>query len=461
MRPNIFVYVALLGWIPVVLGLFAMLPGRKACVWAFLIAWLFLPEASIKLPGLTAYDKMSAACVGVLVASMIFDSGTWFKFRPKIWDLPMLIWSICPIFSSDSNGLGFYDGFGAAAYQTFDWGLPYLIGRVYFSDLPGLRELAKGFIIGGLLYVPLCLYEIRMSPQLHLMVYGYHQYEFGQSKRGSTYRPMVFMQTGLAVGMWMASCALIAFWVWRSKLFERIAGMPMGFVAFVLFATAVGCRSRGAIALMGGGMIVLLLTYWTRLPIWLLALVLVPPAYMWARATNYWDGQDLVKRLMITDVTSGQSMAVRFQSERVIVDHALKRPWFGWAGWDRFRAKDEEGKDVGVPDGMWIIALGHNGMVGLVSFTTALLLPVLLLIWRIPSRLWQHPGAAPAAALAVICALYMCDCLFNAMPNPLFVMAAGGICGLSVKIRDSMPASTPTRFAIPSRTLPGPAPAGA
>ena len=30
------------------------------------------------------------------------------------------------------------------------WQLPYLIGRLYFSDAEGLRELAIGIVIGGL-----------------------------------------------------------------------------------------------------------------------------------------------------------------------------------------------------------------------------------------------------------------------------------------------------------------------
>ena len=60
------------------------------------------------------------------------------------------------------------------------------------------------FVLGGLIYVPLCLFEVRMSPQLHNMVYGFAQHSFGQTVRGGGWRPMVFMQHGLAVGLFMS-----------------------------------------------------------------------------------------------------------------------------------------------------------------------------------------------------------------------------------------------------------------
>ena len=170
-RGNFFVVIALFGYIPFVIGLFSFLTPRKAVVWSFLVAWLFLPMSDLPIHGFTDYNKMSAACVGVLIAAFFFDLDSLLAFRPKIWDIPMLVWCFCPYFSSIYNGFGAYDGLSSVAYQTTTWGLPYLIGRLYFYDLKGLRELAIGIVIGGLLYVPLCWFEIRMSPQLHMRVY--------------------------------------------------------------------------------------------------------------------------------------------------------------------------------------------------------------------------------------------------------------------------------------------------
>jgi hypothetical protein len=90
--------------------------------------------------------------------------------------------------------------------QVTMWGLPYFLGRVYLSDLRSLKELAVGMFISGLVYVPFCLFEVRMSPQLEAIVYG------GRMRSGirlGGWRPAVFMQSGLELVMWMSVCSLI------------------------------------------------------------------------------------------------------------------------------------------------------------------------------------------------------------------------------------------------------------
>src|SRR3954464_12693541 len=207
----------LFGWIPFVLLLFLLFPPRRAVIMAFLVAWLFLPMAGYKLPALPDYTKMSATVVGVLMAAVLFDTDRILSFRPKWIDIPIIIFCTSPAVSSYLNNLGLYDGAAEVVRQTITWGLAYLIGRVYFSDLEGIRELAIGLFIGGLVYVPLCLIEIRMSPQLHKIVYGYYQHAFVQTKREGGFRPMVFMQHGLMVAMWMAMTTMVGTWLWRSK----------------------------------------------------------------------------------------------------------------------------------------------------------------------------------------------------------------------------------------------------
>src|SRR5438552_2681123 len=111
---NSVVSIVLFGWIPVVLILFCLLPARRAVIVAFLLAWLFLPMASIKIAaGIPLYSKMSATCTGILLAALIFDTRRLFSFRPAWIDVPMVIWCTCPMASSLSNELGYYDGFSA------------------------------------------------------------------------------------------------------------------------------------------------------------------------------------------------------------------------------------------------------------------------------------------------------------------------------------------------------------
>lgn len=418
----------LFAWIPLVVGLFVVLPPRRAVIAAFLVAWLFLPVAGYSLPGLPDYTKMSATCLGVLLGAALFDAGRLTTFRMRWVDLPMGIWCVVPFASSIHNGLGVYDGVSALLNQSVVWGLPYLIGRVYFNNLASLRELAVGLFIGGLVYVPLCLYEIRMSPQLHTWLYGFHQHSFVQTIRYGGWRPTVFMQHGLMVGMWMCMTALTGYWLWCTGSVKRIWGIPIVVLLGGLTMTAVLCKSFGALALgvVGAGVL------WTSVKLntrWLMVgLIGLGPVYMAVRAGGLWSGEELVA---LAGTIGGEeragSLQFRMLNEDMLATKALQRPIFGWGGWGRARVYDERGRDMTVTDGLWIIALGNHGVVGLGGLTAALILPGWLVVRRWPPATWQHPALGSVIVLAVMTTLYFIDCIANAMLNPIFTLVVGGV----------------------------------
>ena len=74
-------------------------------------------------------------------------------------------------------------------------------------------------------------------------------------------------------------------------------------------------------------------------------------------------------------------------------------------------------------------ALGTHGLTGLISFESALLLPMVILVRRYPVRTWRTPTLAPAAVLATLATLYTIDCIANAMVNPIYFLALGGVTG--------------------------------
>jgi hypothetical protein len=428
MNGNILTPIALFGWVPVVLALFCAMPPRRAVIVAYLGAWLFLPMAAYKpVDGLPEYTKTSATCVGVLLAAAIFDGSRLVSFRPRWFDLPMLVWCLCPFASSLYNDLGVHDGITAAMYQTVDWGLPYLIGRVYFNDLQSIHELAIGLFIGGLVYVPLCLWEIKMSPQLHNMVYGYYQHGFAQTYRFGGWRPMVFMQHGLMVGMWMCMTGLIGMWLWWTGCIRRLGPLPAGPAAAVLLGTAVLCKSTGALVLLAAGLVAMAALKLARLRVAFLALAMVAPLYVGVRASGLWDGQSLLTLSGDVDKDRAASLNVRMINESAMAAHAMQQPVFGWGGWGRNRIHDMTGKDVSITDGFWIITFGTTGLVGVVSFLTVFLLPALWLAAHVSPDQWRHPPLAPLAVFAIVGILFTIDCLPNAMINPIFTVIVGGI----------------------------------
>ncbi|MGB3614603.1 MAG: hypothetical protein WBA10_12490, partial [Elainellaceae cyanobacterium] len=94
---------------------------------------------------------------------------------------------------------------------------------------------------------------------------------------------------------------------------------------------------------------------------------------------------------------------------------------------------DDEGRLETVPDSLWIIEYGEKGIVGLASMMSIFLLPPLLVLtWRCPPKLWQKPEYAPLAALSMAVMMYTIDCLLNAMLNPIYILACGGLAGIAL-----------------------------
>jgi hypothetical protein len=300
---------------------------------------------------------------------------------------------------------------------------------MYFTDRESLCELAKAVFLGGLVYVPLCLFEIRFSPQLHKLVYGFQQQAFGQTKRFGGYRPAVFMQHGLMVGFWMSAASIIGLALWGSRCIRTIGGVSMAFWVPLLVVVAVLCKSTGAIVLLVAGAIVFALCRRKRSVGPLLVLILAAPLYIVARLSGAWSGESVISLIGSVSQERAGSLAFRIETENLVANRAWQRPIFGWGGWSRSHVFNEYGKDLTIIDGLWIIAFGQRGLVGLVSLTTSLLLPTAIWVVR-PSAAIALPGDAGAEALAIVLPLYMLDALANAMINPIYMIAGGGLISL-------------------------------
>jgi hypothetical protein len=421
------ILVALFGWIPVCLGLFMVLPAQRAAVTAVIGAWLLLPPASFPIAGLPDYDKIMAATVGIMLGTLIFQPHRLLDFRPRWFDLPVFCWCFCPLISSLSNGLGLYDGLAGLLTTVIRWQLPYLIGRLYFGNQEGLRGLTIGIVIGGLLCVLPCLYEMKQSPVLLPQVYGMSRWE---GIRLGGYRPRLFL-TGLEFGMWMTAASLTAVWLWNSGTLKRIGRYPLGSLLLpILLITTVMCRATGALFLLVTG----LFTLWfcTRMNSKALfcALVLLAPAYYAVRMSNLWSGSNFVDFVhTFYSVERAGSLAFRFKCENELIERALEQPVWGWGGWGRNLIIDKNGKNWTPTDGMWIIYLGYYGCVGLFTWTAVMLLPPWLFLVRFPVRQWGTSAVGPLAVVATLQSLYMVDCLSNGFLNLIYIVASGGLIG--------------------------------
>lgn len=423
--------IVMFGWLPVVLYLFMLLPERRAVIASFVVAWLFLPVASYPLPGIPDYTKVTATCYGVVIATLLFKLRRCFSFRPSWLDLPMLVFCLCPFPSSITNGLGLYDGVSAVFAQFIAWGLPYLIGKIYLNDQAGLRQLAVGIFAGGLVYIPLCLLEMRISPQLHRMLYGFHAHpDFAQSIRGGGYRPSVFMVHGLMVGLWMMAASLMGVWLWKTGALKRLWGIPTSWLVPVLLVTTVMLKATGALILLFLGLGLLFSARWFRTSIPVLVVIVALVSYTSVRAAGLWDGQQLVYFSSSgINQERADSLKFRLDNEKMLSEKARQKPIFGWGGWGRARVYDEDGKDISITDSLWIIVFGNYGTVGLTFMMAVMLVPAAAFCWRYPARQWSDPKLAPAASMAILLVLCAFDNLINAVGTPIYLLACGGLVG--------------------------------
>jgi O-antigen ligase len=315
-----------------------------------------------------------------------------------------------------------------------------------------------GIFIGGLIYVPLCLFESRFSPQLHRIVYGgLASADFSQTMRLGGYRPTVFMQHGLAVAAFMMAATFIALWLWQTKAIKQLWNIPSSWLFGILFVTFVLTRSTGALTIFLIGVVFLFVgkQFRTALPIFILIIGMGVYLYLNAETETYFTDQLITYLSKIFPAERVQSLQFRFNNEELLVDHARDRIIFGWGGWDRSRVIMPDTGRLAIQDSLWVLAFGMTGTVGLVSLFTSMLLPVWALFWsRYPARTWTNPQVAPVVALAVMVVLYMLDCIMNAMINPLYILAVGGIAGLVMSpevTRRTSPKQVPKQL-VPATT---------
>jgi hypothetical protein len=438
MEGNPIALLVMLSWVPLVLYLFSRYSAQVAMMMSFILAWMFLPQANIPIPGLPDYDRMAATCYGTLLATFIFDVNRFSTYRFSWIDIPILAWCICPMASSITNDLGPYDGFSSCLDQTMEWGVPYFLGRLYLSDFKALRNMAIALFISVIAYSPLCLIESRLSFNMHLLLYGFQHpsQSFVFSVRYGGYRPSVFMESGLMLSVWMMLGTLMGMVLWRAKILKKFWIFPMtGWIVYLL-ATFILIRSTGAYVLLVLGLLILFSAKWFRTNIVTLVLIAVMGVYLHLGATGQFPRQPLVAQLsQVFDADRIQSLDFRFMNEEVLSEKARQRMLFGWGGFGRNRIFNEYGEDTSITDSLWIIVFGVRGVFGLVAIFTALLLPTLAFAIRYPAHLWAHPIIAPAAGLSASVVLYTIDCVLNAMINPMFMVIAGGIATVAVSDR--------------------------
>jgi hypothetical protein len=392
----VFPAAVLLGWIPVSLYFFYRYPIRIAILLVFVGGWALLPNANyipssdpfpywflgVGIP--TNYFLTKATITGFcgLLGLLVFDRQSAGKITLTFWYIPMIMWCIVPILSTIANPIPLVDGIRGTIYQILAWGVPYLLGRIYFSDTNSLRLAAEAFVIAGLLYIPICLVEIKTGPQFYSHVYGYLPYQWIGAKRYIGYRPIGFLEGGNQLGIWMGTAALVAVWLWAKRIVNRILGIPIAWVALSLFLTTLLCQSGGSILLLLGLLPFVFASHKAFPRIIAVVLIAGILAFAGLRLANVISIRALVNHNAAAHFAAGflkkigrGSFGWRLWQDELHVNIALRKPLLGYGEWDWWQRGNLR------PWGLWLLAFGMYGAFGLLALEAFQLAPVIRVVW--------------------------------------------------------------------------------
>jgi hypothetical protein len=318
-----------------------------------------------------------------------------------------------------------YDALSAMVGQ-FLFLLPFFLGRQLLRTPAENEEILRVLVFAGLAYSLLMLFELRMSPQLHNWVYGYHPHEFVQQVREGGYRPVVFLGHGLIVAFFIMTTAVAAAAFWRTG--TRLTRLPGAAVTAYLGALLVLCKSLGSI--LYGALLVPLVRFSNPRPQFRIAMVLVTIAllYPMLRAADLFPARFMLSTMEVISGDRAGSLQFRFDQEEELLQHASRRPLFGWGRWGRSRVYDDYGNDKSVTDGRWIITVGQFGLFGFVAEFGLLALSV----FRAASALRYAESESDGiylSALGLIVAISVVDLLPNAFLSPWTWLLAGALMG--------------------------------
>jgi len=438
---NAFAVIVILLWPILGIALFKYRPANQAILWIILGGFLILPAgAGIKLaPGIPQLDKVSiptfTALLGVLFFTKRqtrFGSGfSWINIFVVVYVMSPLASSLFnsdPVFDGSVllPGAGFYDGISAVIGQAI-FIVPFWLGRRFLRSPEDTEYSLKALTIAGAIYTLPMLYELRMSPQLNRIIYGYYQFGFETQIREGGFRPVVFLDNGLVTSFFLMSAFVASVAIWRSKSPAGVrikAPLLSAYLGMVLIL----CKSLGSLIY---GVVLAPIIYFCKPKLQIrfaMLLATLALCYPILRIADLVPTDSLIQLAEYQNKDRAESLKVRFSQEKALSDRAMERPMFGWGRFGRSRIFDESGKDISITDGRWIITLGQFGLVGFFAEFGLLAASVFSAAYALRQGHWQS-DAILIGALALIVAINTIDLIPNASLSSWTWLLAGGLVG--------------------------------
>lgn len=442
---SIQVIVAFCLWPIVTFGLFQHLGATRGLVASVVGGFLLLPAVGWQpVAGLPMVTRDGVIAMSALAAMLALVPGATARYRFHWLDLVVLAGLFGWGFTNIATGIGIEQALHDWWWFAMFAAIPYFLARCLLDRPSAMVTLAIGIVAGCLLMLPFVVFELRMSPATHAWLYGIQVGHGFEMARYGGWRPRVFQPAGLGMAIWLSASAVVAVGLYLSKSVAAVWRIPAALVAGACLVLGVLCRGGGAISLMVGGLGVLILSYWSRMP---RLTLLVPAAVGLYLLTAFTDLAVPIRPFMLSagelvwGEGAGGSLRVRVENEAFLVVAAMQKPLFGYGGWGDFRSNLELARQMGVDrvltDGLWTIVLGQRGLWGVMCLYGMFLLPGLVAVnAAVRAGLGVRPMMV-VAGLSMFCWLYAADLLLNAFATPVIGVTTGALASFAVSIRSS------------------------
>jgi hypothetical protein len=442
-RFTLFSQIALVLFIPVSISLFFVLRPQRAALVAILGGDMFLPElVNFKLPFLPPLEKHNLPYICVLIGCLLRRRSLltvckerWYLFFVFALVAGAAVTGLTngePVaverFHPPCPGIHLTDGLYSAAVYLSVVMLPFYLGWALFRSESELRALLAAIVLAALIYVPFVFWELRMSPNLHLWVYGYMQHDFAQTIRGTGYRPMVFMTHGLSLArfLFIGTCSAMLL----GRLKGTVWGVPARPLGWFLLVVLILCKSVGAIAFALVAVPLLIRSKPATQVRVAFVVALFVGLYPLLRASDLIPTEQILsatRALVGEDRT--ESLGFRFMNEGLLLEKARRHLAFGWGQYGRnFAPMGWDGRAVA--DGYWVIQIGILGLVGFITTFGTMLVPLLLVRSRLKAIVYE-PHRILIAGVALTSSLVALDWIPNGLFAPYPYLIVGALAGAS------------------------------
>jgi len=445
-KGNALAYIILFLWPIISIRLYQKKTIQEATLWVLLGGFMLLPvRTEVDLPLIPPLGKHTMPVLSIIIGCW-FIKGKPINFFRHQGILKFLSISIItlPFITTELNtdslvfggrwlpALTHHDAISAVIHRIL-FVTPFFIGLQFFRSYEDHLLMFKVLVLAGLFYSIPVLYEVRMSPQLHSIFYGYFPHSFGQQKRMGGFRPVVFIGHGLWVAFFMV-CVMTAAKA-LSHVGEKVRSLSSVGVSYFLLVVLILCKSMAS--LMFG-----IFTFFMigkisykmqlRAASLLALLAIMYPTLSIMKVFPHQTISELASTYMGPE--RAHSLNFRFKNEEMLLNHGRERFFFGWGGWGRNRVYDEEtGGDKTVTDGQWIMTFGTSGWIG---FMTEFLL-MALAIYRAKKAAQLSTDKKQKtllAAHALLVSIIMIDQLPNASLESWLWLIIGILFGRSEEI---------------------------